>query len=908
MNRPIISRKDLVFADKDRPLRKDVRILGGMVGDLLREQCGEAFYERVETTRKKAIARREGQVSSAELAEAVSGMTPDQAQNFIRAFATYFQLVNTAEKVHRIRRRREYMRENHAHQPHGIYDLMAQCKAAGVAINEIIDALGDTLIEPVFTAHPTEPTRRTILRKEQLIVRKLVDLLDEGMPPQEVNAALAVIRAEVTSGWQTDEHPSESMTVADELEHVLFFLTDVLYRVIPPFYENLRDALDEVYGAEVTVSSLDTIIRFASWVGGDMDGNPNVGAKTVRNTLSRQRNLILDLYFRECAAVAGKLSQCRGRVDFDPRVQETIDNYRQHFSKAWGDIPNRHRDMPYRVMLKLVQARLQATYDEAAFPYESSGAFAADIQIIADSLAEHHGEHAGLFAIQRLQRRIDCFGFHLATLDIRQDALVHREVIGKCLGDDQWLERDPAERLSRICEAITNREAPTNESDTQVRKTLAVFQTIAFCRRKYGKRAIGPYIISMTQGADDVVAVLLLAHWAELGNRRGEVPLDIAPLLETVTDLQNGPAIMAELLQNDVYRRHLTQRGQRQTVMVGYSDSNKDSGLASARWALHEAQAALLETLQAHEIELTLFHGRGGTVSRGGTKMHDAVHGAPAGTVAGRMRVTEQGEIINEKFGLRGIALRTLEQAAASVSGTKLLPEDNRLKPEWTQMMQVMADESRSHYQALTRHTDGFFQYFRHATPIDVIEKMRIGSRPASRREQKGIDDLRAIPWVFAWTQSRFILPGWYGFGTGLSRAVERFGEQQFGEMFREWFFVRALLADAEMVLAKSDLEIAALYSGLAGDLHEQFFPRIKQEFELTLDMILKLNGTTHLLDRDKTLQRTIMLRNPYIDPMSLLQIDLLRQWRESDRNDQQLLDALLASVNGIAQGLQNTG
>lgn len=908
MNKLVMSRKDLVFADKDKALRKDVRTLGGMVGELLREQCGEAFYERVETTRRKAISRREGETSSTELAEAVSGMNAVEAQNFIRAFSTYFQLVNTAEKVHRIRRRREYMRENDAHQPHGVYDMLAQCKRAGLALDEVLTALGDTLIEPVFTAHPTEPTRRTILRKEQLIVRKLVDLLDDGMPPQEVNAALAVIRAEVTSGWQTDEHPSESMTVADELEHVLFFLTDVLYRVIPPFYENLRDALDEVYGADVADESLSTLIRFASWVGGDMDGNPNVGAKTIRNTLSRQRNLILDLYYRECASVAGKLSQCRERVDFDPRIEESISNYRQHFSKAWGEIPNRHREMPYRVLLKLIQARLQATYDEAAYPYESPEAFAADIALIAGSLAAHHGTHAGLFAVQRLQRKIDCFGFHMATLDIRQDALVHREVIGICLGDDEWLERAPEDRLARLCEAISTRETPANENDTKVRKTLAVFQTIGFCRRKYGKRSIGPYIISMTQGADDVVSVLLLAQWAELGNRRGQVPLDIAPLLETVTDLQNGPGIMRVLLQNDVYRQHLQQRDQRQTVMVGYSDSNKDSGLASARWALHQAQAALLETLQAEGIELTLFHGRGGTVSRGGTKMHDAVHGAPAGTVAGRMRVTEQGEIINEKFGLRGIALRTLEQAAASVTGAKLLPRNDAHRPQWTQMMQVMADESRDHYQQLTRYNEGFFAYFRSATPIDVIEKMRIGSRPASRRDQRGIDDLRAIPWVFAWTQSRFILPGWFGFGTGLARAVERFGEDAFGEMFREWYFVRALLADAEMVLAKSDLDIAAQYSALAGDLHGQFFPLIQQEFDLTVEMILKLNGTEHLLDRDKTLQRTILLRNPYIDPMSLLQIDLLRQWRDTDRTDQALLDALLASVNGIAQGLQNTG
>lgn len=909
MSPPVISRKDLVFADKDIALRKDVRILGAMVGDLLREQGGDRFFELVETARRSAIARREGQLSSEELAETVSGLDAPAAQNFIRAFSTYFQLVNTAEKVHRIRRRRDYMRENDAHQPHGIYDMLAQFKEAGVSVEEVLASLEDTLIEPVFTAHPTEPTRRTILRKEQNIVRRMVDLLDPGMPPQEVNAALAVIRAEVTSGWQTVEHPSESMTVADELEHVLFFLTDVLYRVIPPFYENLTDALREVYGDEAAASTLPTLTRFASWVGGDMDGNPNVGAKTIRNTLARQRSLVLDLYFRECANVAGKLSQCVGRVAFSPEIDAIIQNYRQHFSKAWGEIPSRHRDMPYRVMLKLVQARLQATYDDDAFPYESPEEFRDDIQRIADSLTDNHGEHAGLFAIRRLLRRIDCFGFHLATLDVRQDSLVHREVIGKCLNDDDWLKRSAEERLTKICEAIENRESPADTNDTQVRKTLAVFQTIAFCRRKYGARSIGPYIISMTQDADDVVAIILLAQWAELGNRRGEVPLDIAPLLETVPDLQNGPRIMQSLLSNPTYAKHLQYRENRQTIMVGYSDSNKDGGLASARWALHQAQASLRDTLAEHKVELTLFHGRGGTVSRGGSKMHDAVLGAPAGTVNGRMRVTEQGEIINEKYGLRAIALRTLEQAAASVTAANVLnPRNETLAPQWVPMMNLVADTSREYYQALTRKSENFFPYFRTATPIDVIEKMRIGSRPASRREQKGIDDLRAIPWVFSWTQSRFILPGWYGFGTGLARAVDEFGEDQFGEMFRNWYFVKALLADAEMVLAKSDLEIAKSYSELSGDLHDEFFPRIKAEFDLSVEMILKLSGNTNLLDGDKTLQRTILLRNPYIDPMSLLQIQLLKEWREGDRQDGPLLEALLASVNGIAQGLQNTG
>ena len=343
--------------------------------------------------------------------------------------------------------------------------------------------------------------------------------------------------------------------------------------------------------------------------------------------------------------------------------------------------------------------------------------------------------------------------------------------------------------------------------------------------------------------------------------------------------------------------------------MIGYSDSNKDGGLASARWALQNAQQTLVEAVEAHDVELTLFHGRGGTISRGGSKTHVAVLGAPPGTVNGRLRVTEQGEIINEKYGLRGIALRTLEQVVGSLALATAMPRHRgNDEPEWHAMMDIIADESRKAYRKLIYETPGFYEYFRQATPIDLIERMRIGSRPAARSSKSGIDALRAIPWVFAWTQARFVLPGWYGIGTGLAKAVEQFDAGAFRSMFFEWYFMRALTADAEMVLAKADLGIAKLYSELSGDLHETFFPLIKQEYDLTRDLILEYSGHEALLEGDITLQRAIMLRNPYVDPMSLMQVDLLRRWRESNYEDPQLFEALLASINGIAQGLQNTG
>jgi phosphoenolpyruvate carboxylase len=905
-----LRRQDIMFEEKDQALRDDVRTLGTMVGDLIREQGGERLFEFVEKARQRSIRRREeNEKPGEELAELVENLEPQQALQVVRSFSTYFQMVNTAEKVHRIRRRREYLRDVNQYQPGGFEDTLVKLKASGMELDDLQDLINSLRIEPVFTAHPTEPTRRTILRKEQQIVRRLVELLNPTMTAQEQHVALENIRLLITTGWQTDEHPSEQMTVADELEHILFFMTDVLYRSVPPYYEDVEHALVRIYGEEARKLDIPVIVHFASWVGGDMDGNPNVNAKTIRATLARQRALILDLYYNECSTLSAKLSQATARIDFSERMLARIDEYRGIFQNAYHAVPARHRDMPYRVFLRLIQQRLQSTYDDDVFPYERVSQFRADIQLIADSLEQNKGEHAGLFSVRRLLRRIDTFGFHLITLDIRQDARVHREVVGECLGEDEWDEWPAEKRAKRIAIAIRNREAPPDMLGTKARKTLAVFQAIGFCRRKYGPDAIGPFIVSMTQGPDDILSVLLLALWGELHNRRHEIPIDVAPLLETVDDLNRGPEILRSLLSIELYREHLDRRRNRQTVMIGYSDSNKDGGLASARWALQGAQVTLVEAVESQGVQLTLFHGRGGTISRGGSKTHVAVLGAPPGTVNGRLRVTEQGEIINEKYGLRGIALRTLEQVTGSVALATAMPHHRgNDEPEWHDMMDIIAKESRRVYRKLVYETPGFYDYFRRATPIDLIERMRIGSRPSSRRSQSGIQDLRAIPWVFSWTQSRCMLPGWFGIGSGIRKAAEQFDDTEFREMFAEWYFMRALTADAEMVLAKADLGIAKLYSKLAGDLHEEFFPIIEAEYELTHDLILDYTGREHLLEGDAFLQRAIMLRNPYVDPMSLMQVDLLARWRASKHKDDALFNALLASVNGIAQGLQNTG
>jgi phosphoenolpyruvate carboxylase len=506
---------------------------------------------------------------------------------------------------------------------------------------------------------------------------------------------------------------------------------------------------------------------------------------------------------------------------------------------------------------------------------------------------------------------VETFGFHLATIDLRQDARLHRAVLGRLLGDAQWGARPADERAAVLRRALRDGAAPFAAPDAEAHRTLAVFRAIAECRARYGTAAVGPYIVSMARGADDVLAVLLLARWGGLATD-GTIPLDVAPLFETVADLEAAPDVLRALAADTLYREHLARRGQRQMVMIGYSDSNKDGGIAASRWGLQRAQAALAAVANDGGADLTIFHGRGGSVSRGGGRITSSVLAAPAGTVRGRLRMTEQGEAINARYGLRGIAMRTLEQAVGAVALATALPRPvEPREARWTAIMDEIARDSRAAYRALVYDQPGFVEYFRLATPIDVIERMEIGSRPPTRDDATGgseIERLRAIPWVFAWTQSRHLLPGWFGLGTGLEQAVQRHGQTALMEMAREWPFLRTLADDVELVLATADLGIAARYAGLAGETGVRLFPAIRAEYDRTVSHVLLLKGSAALLDQDPAMQRSILLRNPYVDPMSLLQVELLARWRAAGSGDGELFWGLLATVRGIAQGLQGTG
>ena len=896
------------FAAADQPLREDVKRLGSLVGEILADQLGANFLGDVERVRSAAIQRRENAAPIDALKAQLSDVDPTRVGALVRAFATYFQAVNVAERVHRIRRRRDYERTGAAPQPGGLRDAIGALVHAGVDAGELSALFARLHIEPVFTAHPTEAVRRSLLDKEQALVRGLLADLDRAQTPGERRTDQERMRTALTAGWQTAEAAHERPQVADEMEHIGYFLIDVLYSVLPAFYEVLEDALEH---AGINGIAAPDLLHFGTWVGGDMDGNPNVGAATIAATLAAQRALVLTAYRRELGQLGGLLTQSLSEIAVAVAVRERVSEYRVRLPKAAVKLKARYDDMPYRQLLRLISARLAATAREQAGAYADAAEFRADIDLIGTSLREHRGEHAGWFAVRRLLRRIDAFGFHLATLDLRQDSTSHDNALTALLADPAWPQRPAPERAARLSTMLNSGEIAKAPDAAEAQAVLDVFRTAHGSRRRYGARALGPYIVSMSHSAADVLAVLVLARIAGCVDADNAVPLDVAPLFETVDDLQAAPHILRALFAESVYRAHLATRGDRQIVMLGYSDSAKDGGLFASRWALQRCQVVLTELARDSGIHIAFFHGRGGSISRGGGKTERAVIAAPRGSVDGWLRLTEQGEVIHRKYGIRAIALRNLEQTTGAVLRASLRPRPAEPREtRWREMVTQMSVQSRAVYAALVHEDEDFPAYFRDATPIDVIERLRIGSRPSRRAgaQSAGIERLRAIPWVFAWSQNRAGLTGWYGVGSALTAGIERYGLQAMREMARDWPFFGTLVEDVEMVLAKSDLAIFECYSRLAGALHEGFFDRISAEFARTREAVLAIRGADTLLTNDRRLRLSIRLRNPYVDPISLLQVDLLARWRQTDRTDAALLHALMATINGIAAGLQNTG
>jgi phosphoenolpyruvate carboxylase len=728
----VIHRQNLQFPTKETALREDVHALGGLVGEVLRDQGGPELFDRVEGDRVAAIGRRDGKAENAvQLAVRASDRAPDVARDLIRAFSKWFEVVNLAERVHRVRRRREYMLHNDRPQPEGIGDCLYRLKAAGLDADAVLALLGSVTIYPVFTAHPIESTRRTMLRKQQQIADMMIERLDPTLTPAERRSVWERIRMEVTSSWQTEAHPNERLTVADEREHALFYIAEVVYRVVPALYEEIALWMETVFGLLPELSRIPLMLRFGTWVGGDMDGNTEVHAKTIRETLLRQQQRVISAYFVDCRALADKLSQSAGRVGVSRELEARIAEYDILLPKAREAASTRHDRMPYRIFLAQVAERLRTTYDGRPNHYESAAQFSHDLELIAGSLRANHGRHAGLFPVERLICRARTFGFHLATLDVRQHASVHRDVVRQGLGRTDWFSTKSSQRSKLLCDSLTRDLGPSGTFDAVGRRSLAVFEAMMQARFKYGERAIGDYIVSGTEAPDDVLSALLLARWANITDRdTREVPLDVVPMLESVAALEGAGPLLGELLAEPSYQRHLGARDRRQTVLLGFSESAKSIGLAASRHAIYQAQADLTKSAGDAGIELSLFYGRGGTASRGGGPLDRLVQSAPPGATRGRLRATEQGEGISNSYGLRRIALRTFEKAVFAVMLDRFeSPLAAPVAAGLQSLMKTIADASRARYRALVFDRPEFLAYFRHVTPIDVIERMQIGGR-----------------------------------------------------------------------------------------------------------------------------------------------------------------------------------
>jgi phosphoenolpyruvate carboxylase len=909
-----MSHDEIQFPTRHHPLREDIRTLAELMDQVLREQGGAELWQLVEQDRLTAMRWRDGMAGAAEaLAVRVRGRPPRVARELERAFSSWFQLVNVAEKVHRIRRRREYFQQDSERpQPGGVEDALSELKSSGLSLEEVLALMAQLSIEPVLLAHPMESTRRTSLRRQQRMATLLVERDNATLAPNEQRALLERMRAEVSADWQTEEHPRERLTVSDEREHAIFYLIEILYTIVPAFYQEIAAALGKLYGAAPESIELPVMVRFGTWVGGDMETSADVHAKSIRDTLARAQQVIINTYYDECLKLSQTLSQSASRIGIAGSVMRRVEEYRTLLPGAQAITPSRHDRMPYRVLLGQIAERLHVTYDGRSNGYQHPAQFRADIELIAHSLLANRGTNAGYYQVRRLLYRIDTFGFHLATLDVRAPTAVHHAVLAQGMDDPAWSGRSPADRHARLIEILERDIGPTGSFDALAKRTLAVFDAITQCRHRYGNEAIGLYIVSGVAQPDDVLAPLVLARWAGAYDKsKGEVALDVAPQFDSVETLERCGAVIGELLEDGVYKRHLDSRGRLQTVLIGFSDSNQESGIVASRLAAYRAQRHLTDALRQASKQHVLFYSRGGSIARGGGRIDALLRAAPAESINGMLHFTEQGESISQNYGLRPNAMRTLERAFSTLALATLAAGRGiavRESETLAECVSLVAARSAQVWRELIHQQPQFLDFFRTATPIDVIERMQIGGSPAQRNERGGVDAIRPALWVLAWSQSRHMLPAWFGVGSGLEFAIAERSIELLRRCYRGWPFFHSLIDDIEAMLARADLGVAAHYDRLAPPELRPYGVQLRAEYERSCALVLEVKECGTLLDTDRTLQRGIMLRNPYIDPMHFMQVDLLERWRASGRQNRELFEALQASVSGIARGLQTTG
>jgi phosphoenolpyruvate carboxylase len=903
-----------------RDLSALIHMLGDMLGLVIKELEPPEVFETEEKIRSASKAhRRDNNAGIKELSSLVSAMITETARPVASAFALYFDLVNLAEENELVFDMQQQDREIYPDPvPESIGEAIALLKKQGVSRERLSTLLKNLSIELVLTAHPTEAKRRSILSKLKRIADILARMRHIDLQQKTADDYIADLHAEITGLWLTDRSRTVRPAVTDEVRTGLYFIDEVFWNLLPRIDSNLDRCLSKYYPG---LSSGRGWLRLASWIGGDRDGNPNVTSEITSETLRLHRGLAIEKYRSAFRDLSRRLSISAKRLPPPAVVAEWIDRHRP-FPDHAAYIEKRYESEPYRLALSLLAADLeQAGQDDMLSRLSSKSPHAAlinsgDMEKLLESVYESLPRALAERMPITVLRQIRIFGLHSAHLDIREDASRLVSALSEILrvlsiepSFESLMEQDKISLLTRLLEASTPDISQHPGISPSARETLTIFSLIARARLIYGHPIIGHFIISMTHNASDTLTVLLLSQWMGCSDS-----LSIVPLIETIADLDRSSEILETLIANTAYRNHLSKHDKRQTIMIGYSDSNKDGGYLTAHWALYRAQEAITRTCSEHGVLLTLFHGRGGTTARGGGPSNKAIRSQPPGSVNGRFRLTEQGEVISSRYSNPYLAERHIEEIVNAVLLSSFDETSNfkQVTSEWRETISQMSDAAGKTYTSLVFNTKGFYDFWQSATPIDEIKRLRMGSRPNARgNDRYSIEDIRAIPWVFSWIQSRYNLPGWFGLGSGLMKNPDI---PLVKEMYAGWPFFTMLINNTEISLLVADMEIARLYSTLVPDmaLASRIYTIISDEYKRTAESILMITGQSGLLDSDPVLKRSIQLRNPYADPLNYLQVEMLRRLRSLPDQEgpeaEALREVVVITISGIASGLRNTG
>lgn len=912
---------------KDEPLRQDIKNLGTLLGNVIIEQEDRTLFNIVEQLRGLTKELRSGSSPKVKnkIKKIVNALSIEQADKIVRAFSIYFILINSAYEVHRIRRQRAHIFLNDLPQKGSIEEAMLFLKKEKFEKQQVEKILAAIDIIPVFTAHPTEATRQTILRKilsiSKLLIRKETENLTSTQHA-EINVHL---QAEITLLWQSNEIRFHKVTVKDEIQRGLFFFEQVLYNGVADFYRTLNDEIEKTFSIQKIPNA---IINFGSWIGGDRDGHPFVTPTVTKETAVKHQKTLVKLYTRDLDLLYDSLSASLHQVGAGAALKASVEKERELLGLKESDNVLRDPSEIYRTKLLFIFTKLQNTLDKKDFYYHNAEEYINDLQLIYESLKENKGKVIAELKILPLLYKAKTFKFHLLALDIRQNASMLRRAVDEIFKyaevRQNFSSLSEEEKIKTLTEQfLVTRPLIKSEdvfqSDTQ--QVLQEFALINWAQKNVSEEACNDYIISANSYVSDVLTALLLAKEAALIEvHHGKLvssKVDIVPLFETIEDLQKSDEQLKQLFENDAYKLQLQKRNFVQKVMIGYSDSNKDGGIVTSNFELYKAQIKLKKLCKENRVELILFHGRGGSTSRGGGPLNQSILAQPQVTIDGKIKITEQGEMISSKYLIPEIAQRSLELMTSAVilaTAKSKFSQSEDAFYKYEKPFDLISNFAFEHYRNLITHP-GFYHYFRTASPIDIIERIEIGSRPPSRKKGNDIRNLRAIPWVFAWTQNRQTITGWYGFGLAVTRAVEEkiLSWKQLQKMFGGWDFFKMLVENIEMVLLKTDFTIAREYLSLCANDKSalEIFNLIKNEYELTREAILKISGEKFLLDGNKSLQRSIMLRNPYIDPISFIQVEFIKKYRKKNisiSEKEKLLSLLRSTVNGISAGIRNTG